>query len=78
MFKYPLSRYSLVILTKFLLNSIGLKEGTFWKTERKRDIERSIHIAGKRTIIKTIKNFMEKSRTVKIVYDKPPEWLITH
>ncbi|AWR95660.1 TrmB family transcriptional regulator [Acidianus brierleyi] len=69
-----LKTYKDKIMSRFD-NSIS-KIISFWSKERKGDTERSLHVAGKRTIIKIIKEFMEKSRKVKIVYDKPPEWLV--
>ncbi|QXJ29360.1 hypothetical protein J5U23_02229 [Saccharolobus shibatae B12] len=49
---------------------------SFWKEKRKGEVDRSLHIKGKKTVIRIIKEFAEKSNKMKVVWDNLPEWLI--
>ncbi|MEJ2774729.1 helix-turn-helix domain-containing protein [Sulfolobaceae archaeon RB850M] len=49
---------------------------SYWSRQRKGDRDRSIHVKGKRTIIRLLKDLAEKSSEMKVVYDDPPDWLI--
>ncbi|BFH73020.1 helix-turn-helix domain-containing protein [Sulfurisphaera javensis] len=40
------------------------------------EVDRSIHVKGRRTVIKLVKQFAERSKKMKVVYDKIPEWLM--
>jgi hypothetical protein len=45
---------------------------SYWSRQRKGDRDRSIHVKGKRTIIRLLKDLAEKSSKMKVVYDYPP------
>ncbi|WP_338602217.1 hypothetical protein V6M85_01755 [Sulfolobus tengchongensis] len=47
-----------------------------WGEKRKEEVDRNLHVKGKRTIIRLIKEFSEKSTKMRVVYDIIPEWLI--
>ncbi|MDT7862571.1 MAG: helix-turn-helix domain-containing protein [Saccharolobus sp.] len=58
------------------LNEAISKIISYWNEKRKGDGDRSVHVKGKKTIIRLVKDLAEKSSKMKIVYDSPPDWLI--
>jgi len=62
------------ILSK--LDEAIIKVVSYWNKERRGDGDRSIHVKGKRAIIRLLKDLAEKSSKMKVVYDDPPDWLI--
>ncbi|ACP37491.1 transcriptional regulator, TrmB [Sulfolobus islandicus Y.N.15.51] len=49
---------------------------SFWNEKRKGEADRSLHIKGKKTVIRMIRELTEKSNKMKVVWDNLPEWLI--
>ncbi|QGA54154.1 TrmB family transcriptional regulator [Sulfolobus sp. E5-1-F] len=50
---------------------------SLWNEKRKREADRSLHIKGKKTVMRVIRELAEKSGKMKVVWDILPEWLVT-
>lgn len=48
----------------------------FWSKRRNGNFDRSIHVKGKKSVMRLVKDLVEKSNKIKVVYAYPPDWLI--